>query len=133
VSSQESQRPRWSRWTEAFSFAFIIALWLVGSVIAFAVKWPVGIAWFCVGSLYVGGQVWFDKHGDEHPTLTLVWVAGQRAITGIVLIVVGVIYWSWGSIFMFAFGAWSLALAAVFTLAIRHNRNLDLSDSSTST
>jgi hypothetical protein len=122
VSRQPSQRPRWRRWTERFSFAFIIAIWLVGSLVAFAVRWPVGIAWFCIGALYVSGQLWFDRHGEEHPTLSLVWVAGQRAIIGIVLIVVGVIHWSWGSIFMFVLGAWSLALAAAFTWAIWHNR-----------
>jgi hypothetical protein len=133
VSSQPSPRPRWRRWIERFSFAVIIAYWLVGSLVAFAVKWPVGIAWFCVGALYVGGQLWFDRHGDEHPTLTLVWLGGQRATMGIVLIVVGVLYWNWGSIFMFVFGASSLALAAGFTWAIWHNRELDQSGSSTST
>lgn len=132
MSSQPSQRPRWRRWLERFSFAFIIVFWLVGSLVALAVKWPVGIAWFCVGALYVGGQLWFDRHGDEHPALTLVWVAGQRAIMGVALIVVGVIYWSWGSIFLLFFGAWSLALAALFTWAIWHNRKLDQAGSGTS-
>lgn len=133
MTIQPAQRPWWRRWIERFSFAFIIVFWLVGSLVAFAVKWPVGIAWFCVGALHVGGELWFERHGDEHPTLALVWVAGQRTIIGIVLIVVGVHYWSWGSIFMFVFGAWSLALAAVLTWAIWHNRKLDGAASNTGT
>ncbi len=86
----------------------------------------------CLVPLYVGSQSWFDRHGDERPALTLVWGAGQRAIIGIVLIAVGLIHLRWDSIFMFVFGAWSLALAAVFTWAVWRNRKLDQSSSSSS-
>jgi hypothetical protein len=103
-------------------------VWLVGSLVAVAVNWPVGIAWFFVGAIYVGGQLWIERHEDEHPTLTLVWVAAQRAIMGIALIVVGIIYLRWDSIILFVFGIWSLALATVFTWAIWHNRKFDETD-----
>jgi hypothetical protein len=128
VGSQPAQRRRWRRWTERFAFVLVIVVWLVGSLVAVAVRWPVGIAWFCVGAIYVGGQSWIERHGDEHPTLTLVWLAGQRAIMGIALVVVGVIYLRWESIFLFVFGIWSLGLASVFTWAIWHNRKLDRTD-----
>jgi hypothetical protein len=51
---------------------------------------------------------------------------------GLILIVVGVIHWSRGSIFMAVFGVLSLALAAAFTWAIRHNGELERSSSSSS-
>jgi hypothetical protein len=128
VGSQLAQRPRWRRWTERFAFVLVIVLWLVGSLVALAVRWPVGIAWFCVGAIYVGGEWWIERHGDEHPTLTLVWIAAQRAIMGIALVIVGGVYLRWESIVFFVFGIWSLGLAAFFTWAIWHNRKLDRTD-----
>lgn len=132
MKHQPSQRSRWRRWTERFAFAFVIVLWLGGSVVALAVKWPVGIAWFCVGALYVGGQLWIERHADQHPTLSIAWVAAWRTILGVVLIALGIIHLRWDSIFLFFFGTWFLLLAAVFIWLIWHDRKPDRPDASAS-
>jgi hypothetical protein len=97
-------------------------LWLGGTIAALAIEWPIGVAWlawFCGGALYVGGEIWIGRRGDEHPTFRAVWVAAWRAILGVATIALGIIHLRWDSVVLFVIGTWFLILAAVFARAVK--------------
>ena len=104
----------WRRRTERLAFSFLVAIWLGGSIVGLALELPLAIAWFCVGAVYVGGELWIERRGDRHPSFRVAWVAAWRVILGTVMITLGIVYPGWGSIVLFVFGIWFLAVAAVF-------------------
>jgi hypothetical protein len=124
VTHPRSEKSGWHRCTERLAFGFVVVLWLGGSIVGIGVEIPVGVAWFCVGAIYVGGELWIERRGDRHPTFSVAWVAAWRAVLGTVMIVLGIVYLSWASIFLFAFGTWFLALAGFFSWALWRDHKL---------
>jgi uncharacterized membrane protein HdeD (DUF308 family) len=121
--SQEVIVTGWRRWTESLALGVVVVLWLGGSIAALAVEWPIGVVWFCVGALYVGGEIWIGRRGDERPRFRVMWVAAWRAILGVVTIALGIVHLRWDSVVLFVIGIWFLVLAAVFARASRRERS----------
>jgi drug/metabolite transporter (DMT)-like permease len=121
-----TERPKRRSGWRGFVYAGLV--WLVGAgFVAFA-SVPAAIAWLIVGAIYVGGEVWVDRHGQEHPKFTVWWWLAWRIIFGLGLIALGAAYLHWTSVPLFLFGAWSLALAALVFARIWRERQQDSSD-----
>jgi len=111
VRPRRKQRSGWRLWVDRLVFALGILIWLVGSLIVSFSSGLAGIACFCVGAIYGGGEIWIERRGEQHPTVAVLWWIVWRTLFGGGLIALGTIYLRWDSVVLFIFGVWSLALA----------------------
>ena len=111
VRRRGRRRSGWRR-VDRLVLVLGIIIWLVGSLIVSFSSVPGAIAWVCVGAIYLGGEAWIERRGEQHPTFAVVWWIVWRTLLGAGLIAFGAIHLRRDSVVLFIFGAWSFALGA---------------------
>jgi O-antigen/teichoic acid export membrane protein len=93
-------------WVGRTGLALIVALWLLVTLVGFAVGVATGIGILIVGGALIGGEVWIARKGKTHPRFALVWRLAWRVGMGIFVISVGVPHHGWGAVFPALLGSW---------------------------
>jgi hypothetical protein len=92
-------------WVGRVGLALVLLLWLFVSAVSFGVGVGVGLAVTIGGGTLILGEVWLERSGERHATLSVVWHLSWRVGMGAVLIVMAVVSSDgWGAVLLAAFG-----------------------------